>query len=242
VPGGWGPGTHQGGTPRPGVGVGCAGHDRPSCNARGVAGHCGAMRGAGRQQEAARARLEALYVAHARRVLAFAVRRTTQPADAADVLAEVFLVAWRRIDDVPPGDEACLWLYGVAHRVLANGRRADRRRRRLGARLAAALTEHVVADPTEHVGAVSAVRVAMASLSPEDRDVLRLAGWEGLSAPEIGVVLGLSPVAVRSRVHRARARLRAALAAGHPGRQQPGPGGHEDADERPLVRDHEDQP
>jgi RNA polymerase sigma-70 factor (ECF subfamily) len=185
--------------------------------------------------------LEALYRAHARMVLAFAVRRTAQPADAADVLAEVFLVAWRRIDDVPSGDEALLWLYGVAHRVLANGRRAARRRRRLGARLATALDTHVVVDPVEDLGAVAEVRAAMASLSPEDRDVLQLAGWEGLTAPQIGAVLGLSPVAVRSRVHRARARLRAALPAGEDV-QQPGWGGHEEADERPLVRDHEDQP
>lgn len=202
------------------------------------------MRGTGRQGEGERARFEALYRAHSRQVLAFAVRRTPQPADAAEVLADVFLVAWRRIDDVPPDDEALLWLYGVAHRVLANSRRAARRRQRLGARLAAALDEQIVTDPVEHVGAVADVRAAMASLSPGDRDVLQLAGWEGLSAPEIGAVLGLSPVAVRSRAHRARARLRAALAAGTGAGavQQPGGGGHEEADERPLVRDHEDQP
>jgi RNA polymerase sigma factor (sigma-70 family) len=196
------------------------------------------MRGVDRHQR--RARFEELYRAHGRHVLAFAVRRTAQPADAADVLAEVFLVVWRRIDDVPDGDEARLWLYGVAHNVVANSRRSDRRRTRLALRLAAALREHVVvADPTEQVGAVAAVHAAMASLSSEDRDVLQLAGWEGLSGSEIGAVLGLSPVAVRSRIHRARGRLRAALATDG---QHPPPDGHEEADERPLVRDHEDQP
>ena len=70
----------------------------------------------GDQSPTGRSRFEALYATEGRRVLAYALRRTAQPADAADVLAEVFLVAWRRLDDVPAGAEARLWLYGVARR------------------------------------------------------------------------------------------------------------------------------
>ena len=74
----------------------------------------------GDDSPAGRAQFEALYAAEGRRVLAYALRRTAQPADAADVLAEVFLVAWRRLDDVPAGAEARLWLYGVAwHQPMA---------------------------------------------------------------------------------------------------------------------------
>ena len=61
-------------------------------------------------------------------MLGYALRRTDNTDDAADVLAETFLVAWRRPDEIPPGPQARLWLYGTARRVLANQRRAERRR------------------------------------------------------------------------------------------------------------------
>jgi RNA polymerase sigma-70 factor (ECF subfamily) len=60
-----------------------------------------------------------------RDLLAYALRRVDRPEDAADVVAETFLVAWRRLDDVPPGAQARLWLYGVARRQLANQRRGN---------------------------------------------------------------------------------------------------------------------
>lgn len=162
-----------------------------------------------------RTRFEALYAAEGRRVLAYALRRTSQPADAADVLAEVFLVAWRRLEDVPPGDEARLWLYGVARGVMANHRRSLRRRERLGLRLAEVLTEHVGADPADLAdlgGRDDVVRGALALLPPNDREVIQLAIWEELSAPEVAAVLGVPPATVRTRLHRARNRLRDLLA------------------------------
>jgi len=82
-----------------------------------------------------RQRFEALFTAHSSTVLAYALRRVDVADDAADVIADTFVVAWRRIDEVPPGDEARLWLYGVARRVLANHTRGDRRRTVLAARL-----------------------------------------------------------------------------------------------------------
>ncbi len=81
------------------------------------------------------ARFERLYAEHGRAVLAYAVRRSIDAQDGADVVAETFLVAWRRLDDVPPGEAARLWLYGVARRVLANRQRSERRRERLAERL-----------------------------------------------------------------------------------------------------------
>jgi RNA polymerase sigma-70 factor (ECF subfamily) len=205
-----------------------------------------------------RARFEALYAAEGRRVLAYALRRTAQPADAADVLAEVFLVAWRRLGDVPTGPEARLWLYGVARGVLANQRRSLRRRERLGRRLAGVLTEHVGGDPADLGGGDDVVRAALAMLSRNDREVIQLTIWEQLSAPEVGAVLGLPPATVRTRLHRARRRLRDLLAevdvdrcgglGGDTGRAIPAAGdehpaavGHVRADGRPPVGDHEDQ-
>lgn len=189
--------------------------------------------------EVARKGFEALYAAHGRRVLAYALRRVNQPADAADVVADVFVVAWRRIEAVPPGDEARLWLYGVARRVLANHRRGDRRRSRLGRRLASAVAEHAVPGPAEAGGDADGVRAALARLPETDREVLQLTAWEGLSAPQVAVVLGVPSATVRTRLHRARRRLRALL--DEAGGEQPAAAGHEVGDERPLVRDPEDQ-
>ncbi len=61
-----------------------------------------------------RRRFEAVYAANFGPMLGYVLRRTGSGDDAADVVAETFLTAWRRLDDVPPGDRARLWLYGVA--------------------------------------------------------------------------------------------------------------------------------
>ncbi|MGW2199555.1 RNA polymerase sigma factor, partial [Streptosporangium sp. NPDC001682] len=67
-----------------------------------------------------RDRFEAVYDAYYPAIHQYAARRTGSPDDTADVISETFLTAWRRIDDVPEGEEALLWLYGVARRVLAS--------------------------------------------------------------------------------------------------------------------------
>lgn len=160
-------------------------------------------------REGAEARFERLYAEHGRSVLAYAVRRASDAQDAADVVADTFLVAWRRVADVPAGEAARLWLYGVARNILANQQRSERRRHRLGERL-----RHELPAVLEDAGApaqTGLVVAALARLGPDDQEVLRLAGWEELSPGEIAVVLGIGQVAVRSRLHRARRRLRAAL-------------------------------
>jgi RNA polymerase sigma-70 factor (ECF subfamily) len=79
-------------------------------------------------------RFRRVYAVNFEPLLAYAMRRVGQPEDAADVVAETFLVAWRRIGELPPEAEARLWLYGVARRVLANHHRGGDRRDRLGER------------------------------------------------------------------------------------------------------------
>ena len=165
-----------------------------------------------------------LYDAHFNAVLGYALRRTARPEDAADVVSETFLVAWRRVQHVPSGDGARLWLYGVARRVLANQRRGDRRRHRLGERLRLDLAT-VVPDISDRVVQDQAVGDAMRRLSARDEEVLALHLWEGLESREIADILGLPASVVRPRLSRARARLRDLLgndppAAGHiPGKQ-----------------------
>lgn len=148
-----------------------------------------------------------VYTATFGSLLAYALRRVEQPADAADIVAETFLVAWRRRREMPPEAEARLWLYGVARRVLANHYRGGERRERLGQRLRQRLAS-VVADPATEVPARLDVRAALGRLGELDREVLMLTAWEGLEPREAATVLQVTPAAVRTRLSRARARLR----------------------------------
>ncbi len=155
------------------------------------------------------ARIAALYSEHGRRLLAYALRRASGPEDAADVVAETFLTACRRAEDVPAGEEARLWLYGVARNVLLNQRRGERRRARLGDRLRAELATATFPAPASETE--MAVKRVLGEMEPVDREVLTLAGWEGLDPAQIARVLDLPAVTVRGRLHRARRRLRRAL-------------------------------
>lgn len=147
-------------------------------------------------------------------LLGYARRRVHDASDAADVVCEVLLVAWRRIDEVPDGDESRLWLYGVARNVIANHRRGVRRRGRLADRL----RDHVmtavaeVPDPALSPN-VAVIRQALAALPAGDREILALSVWEGLMPAEVAAVLGIEPGTARVRLHRARARLRQVLSA-----------------------------
>jgi RNA polymerase sigma factor (sigma-70 family) len=144
-------------------------------------------------------------------LLAYALRRTPDPADAEEAVAETMLVAWRRRAEIPKGAELP-WLYGVARRVLANQRRARGRRARLASVLSRVRRVRPdAADAAEASDEVRAVLAALARLSAADQEVLRLATWEELSNDEIALALGCSANAVAIRLHRARRRLRQEL-------------------------------
>jgi RNA polymerase sigma factor (sigma-70 family) len=151
-----------------------------------------------------RSRFEQLYQAHYRPVLGYVLRRAANPDDAADALAETFLTAWRRLDDVPSDPETRPWLLGVARRVLANQGRAQRRRTALGERLRSELSTGSLREPS---AGLSDVAAAFRGLAEADREILALAGWEGLDPGQIAVVLGCSRNAARIRLHRARRRF-----------------------------------
>ncbi|MDX6647172.1 MAG: hypothetical protein QOK40_2899 [Miltoncostaeaceae bacterium] len=153
-------------------------------------------------------RFERLYGAHLAQVFAYALRRTG-PEAAHDIAAETFLVAWRRIDQVP--DAALPWLYGVARRVLANRTRAAGRQATLVERLAAEPPGLVPAHGPEQID--PRLVAALSVLSDDERELIRLLAWEGLDRREAAAVLGVGRPAVRLRLHRARRRLSAALAA-----------------------------
>lgn len=158
----------------------------------------------------AEGRFRELYAEHRGEILAFALRRVADPEDAADVLAETFLVAWRRLDDLPPQSQVRFWLLGVARRALANQRRGEGRRSRLVERLRTELAADLAQTPVDTPDG-GEVLAALATLDPADQELLRLNAWEGLGPSEAASVLGISSVAARSRLHRARRRLRLAL-------------------------------
>lgn len=148
------------------------------------------------------------YEQHAGAIAAYALRRANA-ADAADVVADTFLVAWRRHDEIPDEPNTLPWLYGVARRVLANQRRSRDRRTRLHDRLRTEFTEFDArSDRVEDTEDFRRVAIALSSLSDDDAELLRLTAWEGLSPTELAVTMRVEPGAVRQRLRRARQRLR----------------------------------
>ncbi len=150
---------------------------------------------------ARRDRLEALFTEHGRAVYAFA-RRRADAADADEVVSETFLVAWRRLDDVP--DPARPWLLAVARRCLANVQRGARRQSAVRLRLAGTAAPTAAAPDTDDPAHIASL---LDRLSPAERDVVTLLAWDGLTPDEAAVVLGCSRAAVYLRLHRARRRL-----------------------------------
>ena len=153
---------------------------------------------------AAEERFARLFASHYGDVLAYAIRRCSSRADAEDVAAETFTVAWRRLDEVPRGEAARLWLFGTARLVLRNLERGRRRRVALLARARRLLPG---SQPPRSDVFEERVRTAMSTLSETDREVLRLQVWEELPAEQIAGLLGCSVAAVWKRAERARRRL-----------------------------------
>lgn len=154
------------------------------------------------------ARFERLYELHYARVAAYC-RRRIPPERVDDAVAETFTVAWRRIDEVPDGTAALMWLYRVAHRVVGHHWRARDRHRRLERRLAVVPDPPAAAPDDAALAADATERVLRAAerLGDHDAEVLRLLCWERLTRNEIAEVLDLVPNAVSQRIHRARKNL-----------------------------------
>lgn len=158
-------------------------------------------------------RLAALYAANWRDLMGYASRRCVSVDDAADLVAEVFVVAWRRIDEVP-ADGARLWLFGTARRQLANQRRSRVRREHLGTALTREIRAAHDVDPADlfiRGEDERQLRQVLDRLSDIDREILTLVAWEQLTIIEVSVVLRIRPAAARARLSRARRRLNALL-------------------------------
>lgn len=155
-------------------------------------------------------RLEQLAETHAPRVLAYLARRTNDPADTADVFQAVLMTAWRRLSDVPDDDQAALaWLLSTARRCLANDRRGHTRRLQATERLRGSIR----LATAEVTGRPAGAAEALMDLGDADREVLTLVYWEDLTVEQVAKVLEITPVAARTRLDRARSRLRTHLEA-----------------------------
>jgi RNA polymerase sigma-70 factor (ECF subfamily) len=150
-------------------------------------------------------------------LLVYARRRSDATA-ADDIVAETFLVAWRRLEDVPK-DHPLPWLYSVAHKSLGNYWRGRGRQERLTSLLGSL---RAVPEYTDASRDPDPVLVALGELSQTDQEVLRLATWEELTNSEIAVVLGCSENAAALRLSRARRRLRRELTSKAGSRTQEG--------------------
>lgn len=161
----------------------------------------------------ANSKFRALYEEEYDAVYAFCARRVGR-VDAADATADVFAVAWRRIDDVPE-DAGRRWLYGVARNTVLNRWRTKRRQARLldrvrSVRVPVSVGPDVEVDQSDEARTVLA---ALRSLRPADQEMLVMAAWDELPSKEIAEIVGISVAAVDQRIHRAKQRLAKALEA-----------------------------
>jgi len=134
-------------------------------------------------------------------------RRSINTEEARDTLSEVFLVAWRRLEDIPAGQEARLWLFGVARNLVKTSWRKRKRRGDLVVRIGSEMSTRGTTDEELDNSGVLKIVKALQFLSENDQEILRLVAWEDLSHKEISVVLGCSENAVAIRIRRARVRL-----------------------------------
>ncbi len=157
-------------------------------------------------------RFEELYRGTAPDLLAYLTRRASDPEEATDILAEVYLVAWRRLDKVPDGSDARLWLFGVARNLLMKSNQHQRSHQALVHGLTRELSRIASYPPASGDNELNdKVRASVQKLPAKEREVLLLTAWEGLKPREIAKVTGSTANVVRVRLHHARGHVRREL-------------------------------
>jgi RNA polymerase sigma-70 factor (ECF subfamily) len=174
--------------------------------------------------------LSALYRETHVDVLAFLLRRCATAEDAADCLAETYLVAWEKRDQIPAGSDARPWLFGVARNVMRRGHEGQGRLATAAQSLAEELQSAASARPAHPLDESDRATAALSELSAVDQEIITMISWDGLSPTEIAQVLGISANVVRVRAHRARARLRSMLTSSE---VEPGPQDHNSVSDTP---------
>jgi RNA polymerase sigma factor (sigma-70 family) len=167
-----------------------------------------------------------LFERHSRVIYNFCFRQTADWAAAEDLLSIVFLEAWRRREKDLPQGMVRAWLYGIATFVVRTRRRTERRYRRALARLPREWTTPDFADDVEarlaDESRMSVLLEQLRTLPAREQDVLTLCVWSRLTYEEVAVALGIPLGTVRSRLARARSRLRELSAtSGHERDEEP---------------------
>ncbi len=141
-------------------------------------------------------------------LLRFSLRRLNDRSSCDDVVAETFLIAWRRWEDLPAPDKELAWLYSIAFRVLSNYRRSRDRRDRLHTRLS---LEREPSEGDDVAVDTEAILRAIAELRASEREILEFVYWERMTYLDIAVIMGISENAVGIRLNRAKKNLRLLL-------------------------------
>jgi RNA polymerase sigma-70 factor, ECF subfamily len=140
-------------------------------------------------------------------VVRYAYNHGFRGPDAEDLVSATFEVAWRRLDDVPDGEQATPWLLAVARNLSRNAGRRARRQRGLVDPVAEPEEVAASGGVAEGVAAREQLLGALAALKEIDRELILLVARDGLDPAQAGAVLGLRSGATRSRLHRARNQL-----------------------------------
>jgi RNA polymerase sigma-70 factor (ECF subfamily) len=151
-----------------------------------------------------------LFNEHSLALRRFTLRRFSDSRVCEDIVAETFLIAWRRWGELPPKERELQWLYGIAFRVLSNQRRSRDRRDRLFTRLSFERNpdpEDLETGPIDFLS----IRVALSQLRDSDRELLEFVYWEKLTYREISEIVGVSENAVGIRINRAKSQLKKLL-------------------------------
>jgi len=172
----------------------------------------------------ARSALERIYRDHAKALASFANSFVHSPADARDIVADVFTAIWAHRTTFAPSTSIAAYLYTAVRRRALNVVRDSGRRARHHDALANTLAHTPSPSSSSETTAINqadlaleareamdAVRAALQQLSPDRRRIMRLRWQDGLSNPEIAATLGLSEKTVRNQLSLGLAQLRRAL-------------------------------
>ena len=167
------------------------------------------------QSPSSHARFRAVFDEHHDAVHLYCLRRLS-PDEANEATAEVFLVAWRRLERLPSGPDAVRWLIGVARNVVRNKQRNLQRRGRLVQRLGA-IRDVRPDEPLSQVirhESEREVHEALSRLRPREQELLLLKAWDGMSNEQVAEILGITYKAVEGRYTRALKKLSKGLGPG----------------------------
>lgn len=167
----------------------------------------------GSRQAGTHERIRELHDRLAPDLLTYLARRVDPTEDAADLLSETFLVAWRRSDRIPnDAEQSRMWMFVTARSVLANHHRGHRRRSALADTLRERLACQRRFSSEEHQTAIALdVHAALDSLPTNQSELVRLVHWDGFTLIEAAQIAGVPESTARGRYERAKTRLRAAL-------------------------------